>query len=206
MKKSVAFCILIAAELAALYAAYQVVDCINYGDLETFDERKTDTYEVRDKTDIEHFKDGNPDWLKILYYLPDEKIVRVGSSIEKSDNEIQIMSETRGYAIVKEGASWNVYGPGGKAVFENDRKVINSSNDAMLYLALELVDDDHLIADRSTGEYFDLDGKPVSNMYTFFNRLYFTNPDAVHLSIFGLFFLITGLLWYFILWRKRNNK
>ena len=202
MKKSIKILLLIVVECVALYAAYLIVDHIIYGDLGTYDERKTETYEVREPTDMEHFTDGHPDWLRALYYVPKEKIVRKGSSVENMENLIEIIGETSGYAVVKEGVNWNVYGPEGKAVFENDRKILNPENDPMLYMALELVDDDKLIADRSSGEYFDLEGKPVSSLYTFFNRLNFEHPDALYLSIFAIFMLIAGLLWYLFVGRK----
>lgn len=202
MKKSIKLLLLIVAECIAIYAAYLIIDHIIYGDLGSYDERKTDTYEVRESTDMEHFEDGHPDWLRALYYLPEEKIVKVGSSIENQDNLIEIISEINGYAVVKEGVNWNVYGPKGMAVFENDRKILNSEDNPMLYMALELVDDDKLIADRSSGEYFDLEGKPVSNLYTFFDRLEFESPDALHISIFAIFMLIAALFWYIFVGRK----
>ena len=205
MKKSYSILVLIAVELVAMYAAYSIVNKIIYSDIETYDERKTESYEVRDKTNVEHIEDGHPDWLRCLYYIPEEKIVRVGSGVEAVENEMQIIGETNHYAVVREGANWNIYGPGGKAVFENDRKILNPTDDAMLYNALEMVDNDRLIADRSTGEYFDLEGKPVSNLYTFFNCLTYTNLDAVCIAVFIFFILVVGLLWYFLLWCRTKK-
>jgi hypothetical protein len=55
------------------------------------------------------------------------------------------------------------------------------------------------------GEYYDLQGQPVSNFYTLLDRLDYKNPDALYLSIFAFFIIVTFMLWYFLLWRKKKN-
>lgn len=196
MKKLLNIGLLVVIEIVAIAIGATLVNKLNYADNEGYDERKTDNYETQEIAKHENtlgseFEDFG--FTKVLYYKPDNKIVRTSEMGGLTDMEI--LDEQNGYAVVRDKDMDNVYGPEGKSVFKEDVK--NG--------VLAIVDEGRLITNRQTGEYFDLQGNPVSNLYTTADRLYFSNPDTVHLTIFAVLMLIGALLWYFLLWRRMKK-
>ena len=198
MKKVWSACLLILVEIVFIFLAIGIMGQLEdhycpFVD-EGYDERRTNTYEVT--SDRKEQYDLESDYVRLLRYLPSDTVVRTSREVADYDIYMQIYGEENGYAIIKDDNKWNVYGPEGKKVFEKD--VVFSSNRGYLY-QLNFEDKGTLIVNRSTGEYFDFEGKPVSNFYTFMNRLLFAHYDFLTVLLVGLFMIIAGLIWFFLL-------
>jgi len=194
MKKFLKIVVLIVAEIAALFVAYQIQQAIEWRDQDNYDYydyEKNRKYEVREyrKSDW----DLESPMRKAVYYLPENRIVREWD-ITGINREV-LNENMNGYAIIDDGKDANLFGPDGNPVFKEDFK------DGLF----TFVHHGQLITNRMNGEYYDLQGQPVSNFYTLLDRLDYKNPDALYLSIFAFFIIVTFMLWYFLLWRKKKN-
>ena len=164
------------------------------------EEDDSHTYVVKDSFSIEN---GEEELLSYLYHKPTHCIVKVSPTRHNYDYEMQIIGEQKGYALVKDNGYCNVYDPDGKPVLKKDR-IYNRD----YFHEVTILYPDNLIADYNTGDFFDMQGNPVNNFHTRFNRYYHSHPDRVNVFIFAVIPLIVFLLWYFLIWtplKKRNT-
>lgn len=132
--------------------------------------------------------DGNGG--KVLLYYNESTnsndVIREGSSnMEKG------LFPTTDYIIIKDGSKSNVYGPEGKAVFdedlENAKLVFNGDGD--------------IIFDSNTGDCYDMNGKPVNSM----KATIYKNETAMQIITVVVCLLLASVLWFFLSWRRRNK-
>ncbi|MBR5087778.1 MAG: hypothetical protein IKX31_12325 [Muribaculaceae bacterium] len=190
--------ILVIAEIAAIaFSWYLETEVINgYDDVNVI----SSSYVVHDLSDSIDSETGKPVVYSCLVFRPAEKVVRKEVKKHNYDYEMQIYDENNGYALVKMGKMWNVYGREGEQIFKKDR-IYNYEFDKMP----QFVGND-LIADYSTGEYFDLKGNPVSSMKTTFDYLKNKNPFIFNMILFFVIPVIVYFLWYFLFWKRLKRK
>ena len=160
-------------------------------------EYEQDTYVVKDSFDYD-----TEESFSYLYHKPTQSKVRMSPEMNNYHYQMEIIGEQDGYALVKDYGYCNVYNPEGKAVFEKDRIYHQDYHHEVTILY-----HDKLIADYNTGEFFDMQGNPVNNFHTRFNRYYHSHSDIVNVFIFTIIPLVVFFIWYFLLWRpfKRRN-
>jgi len=197
MNKFLKIGVLLVAEIVAMVIAYNIQQSIEYRDSDDYD------YEEFEKNKNYEEKEFRADeWnyeapmRKAVYYLPENRIVREWD-VHNSGYDKEVLScAMNGYAIIDDGKEANIFDPEGKPVFEEDIK------DGLLVFVYH----DQLVCNRMTGDYYDLQGQSVTNIHTIIDWLDFKYPDAFYLSIFAFFFILTFLLWYFLLWRKKKAQ
>ena len=192
-KKNISFILLIILECAAIMAGTKIVNHILYGD-DGVDERVTHTYGVRESSSnpveysLVHQTDPNLDKRADT----SEETVRSSSGSGDDDMAMQVYDEQNGFAVVRDGKWWNVYNPMGSKVFREDFEINPNGGHGD---CLDMVDKGRLIANRATGEYFDVQGAPVSNLYTALDRMIYEKVTLFEIGIFTLLMLLAALVW-----------